>query len=126
MIYRYIVVGTGKHAWGQRSGLETAILRTSSTVAEEAIEQMYNTKMLIAIDPHTCSDCPPACGLSRMVHINLEVSFETENRGDSEMSIHDAGKLKAVSYATLWIICYEAHSPYLQHVMVSKQSHCSH
>lgn len=97
-IYRHIVIGSraSPFDWGRSSGINTALLQTSKAFHAEATEQLYNTTLIILVNSDTCSDCPPASALARMVHLTIEVTFRTHNRGESQVKVHDAGKLKCI------------------------------
>lgn len=98
LIIAKVVTGKGPspHDFGKSSGLNTAILRTNSQLREESIELLYKASLTIPVTANTCGDCPPSAALAQMVHLTLEVTFRTQNRGVSQMSIHDAGKLKCI------------------------------
>lgn len=96
MIYRNVLTGSNERGWGRNSGVSTTVLRVSNQVHVEAMKQLYNSSLVVPVSSETCSDCPPSKALSRMVHLTVQVTFRSSNRGECEISISNAGKLKCI------------------------------
>lgn len=96
MIYRQILTGSHEKTWGKDSGVSTSILCASNQIHVEAMMQLYNSPLVIPVCSETCTECPPSTALSQMVHLTIEVTFSTTNRGECERSLNNSGKLKCI------------------------------